>query len=237
MRDIVYLLRPDVEGHDRELRYSLRSLSNLPHGTVWMFGGKPKWVKNVEHIPFKTTGDKWTDIAEKFKAFPTLDQMPNELLHFDDDMYIMKPMDSVPFYATGTMDFVYSLAAYQPRNTYFPYVKRTIRFLKERGFDTPYMASIHTPLAFERDAMPVHEDDGNGPYDWRSIYYNYALRNGKKLVMMMGDAKAKTEQDLFNIMMRGQGFLSSQEETFSLIKMDNLLSRTFPKPCEYEASW
>ena len=47
--DIVYVVRPGER--NEELRYSLRSLSNLPHGRVWIAGYMPKWVTGVEHIP------------------------------------------------------------------------------------------------------------------------------------------------------------------------------------------
>lgn len=45
--DILYLCRP---GENLELRYSLRSLRNVPHGRVWIFGDCPDWVTNVNLV-------------------------------------------------------------------------------------------------------------------------------------------------------------------------------------------
>ena len=38
MKDIVYFVK-DTDTNE-ELRYSLRSLANFPHGKVWFYGGR-----------------------------------------------------------------------------------------------------------------------------------------------------------------------------------------------------
>jgi hypothetical protein len=40
MRDVVVMVRVGRE-YD-ELRYALRSLCNVPHGRVWVYGGEPR---------------------------------------------------------------------------------------------------------------------------------------------------------------------------------------------------
>ena len=40
--DVVYCVKDDPD--NEELRYSLRSLKNLPHQKVWIYGGGPKWL-------------------------------------------------------------------------------------------------------------------------------------------------------------------------------------------------
>ena len=44
--DVVYCVKELIT--NEELRYSLRSLRNLPHRKVWIFGGCPKWVNTEE---------------------------------------------------------------------------------------------------------------------------------------------------------------------------------------------
>ena len=47
--DIVYVVRPGDE--NEALRYSLRSLANIPHRTVWIAGYRPKWCYGIVYVP------------------------------------------------------------------------------------------------------------------------------------------------------------------------------------------
>ena len=52
--DAVYYVRPG--DRNDELRYSLRSLANLPHDRVWIVGHTPPWVTGIESIQGNTVG-------------------------------------------------------------------------------------------------------------------------------------------------------------------------------------
>ena len=61
--DVVYIFKEDAENNSEDLRYSLRSLRNLPHNKVFIAGDKPAWATNIRHIPVaqtKTKGENWS---------------------------------------------------------------------------------------------------------------------------------------------------------------------------------
>lgn len=93
---VVYVVRPG-ETND-ELRYSLRSLTHLPHGTVWVIGHKPRWVTNVQHLPTKqgpiTGAGKYSNVWAGLRALA--DHGPEEFLLFNDDFHVLRPVDDVP---------------------------------------------------------------------------------------------------------------------------------------------
>ena len=64
--DIVYLIKVDPENDSEELRYSLRSLKNIPHQKVILVGEKPEWVTNVEFIPVAQTKTKHQSYARSY---------------------------------------------------------------------------------------------------------------------------------------------------------------------------
>ena len=46
--DIVYVVGENER--NESLKYSLRSLKNIPHDDVYIIGHKPAWVKNVKYV-------------------------------------------------------------------------------------------------------------------------------------------------------------------------------------------
>ena len=66
MKDIVYFVK-DTKINE-ELRYSLRSLKNFPHGKVWFYGGCPEGLKPDYHIKIEQDQPtKWANIFKMFK--------------------------------------------------------------------------------------------------------------------------------------------------------------------------
>src|SRR5688572_13246658 len=98
--DIVYVCRPGDD--NEELRYSLRSLRNLPHGRVFVAGYCPVWVSSeVERIPVPRMSDKHTHALASLVAAMNDERVSDPFVMFNDDFYIMRPMDRVPILHTG----------------------------------------------------------------------------------------------------------------------------------------
>jgi hypothetical protein len=88
--DIIYKYRADLS-HWHELRYSLRSLSNLTDkGKVYIVGDLPQWACNVVHIP---CDDPYKDnkdanlIRKLLKACDS--DISDDFMQMSDDMLIM----------------------------------------------------------------------------------------------------------------------------------------------------
>lgn len=101
--DIVYVVRP---GDDNEaLRYSLRSLTNIPHGRVIIAGYVPKWVRNVyfaERDQSKAS-DQENSNANLFLAL-NMPGLSADVVIMNDDFFFMESMDSIPVLHQGSLD-------------------------------------------------------------------------------------------------------------------------------------
>src|SRR5688572_14976620 len=100
--DIVFPIR--ASGRTDELRYSLRSLVNLPHDRVWIAGHRPEWVsKEVGHIAVHQLGGttKYERSLANLLAACSHPEVSDEFVRFDDDFFVMVPMDRVPLLHQG----------------------------------------------------------------------------------------------------------------------------------------
>lgn len=99
--DVVYYVRPGER--NEELRYSLRSLQNMPHERVWLVGHKPAWVTGVEHIPNRSNGSSPQHNATSH-LLAACDAVPAErFVVFNDDFYVMEPIEHIPALHAGPL--------------------------------------------------------------------------------------------------------------------------------------
>lgn len=93
-----------------ELRYSLRSMvANFGQlGEVHVFGGRAPWFSpHVNHYPVRQAYVKhentwriWNQIASAARH----GYLPDWFLIMNDDYFLMRPVDRVPIYASGSLD-------------------------------------------------------------------------------------------------------------------------------------
>ena len=106
MRDVIYILRENIEPY--ELTYSLRSLEkNFPCGKVYFIGGKPKGLEpDRAHYHRQIGTSKWSRIPGSLKIAAEDPELSDEFFVFNDDFFIMKPIDTNNFinYISGTLN-------------------------------------------------------------------------------------------------------------------------------------
>lgn len=151
--DIVYTVKPsDV---NEELRYSLRSLKNIPFRKVVIVGHKPDWIKGVYHIPTKqiypnkvmNTNRNWHEISKS-------KQVTKKFILMNDDMFFMKPIKNVPFaHMCDHRDFMKSYASKHPTSYYTKVIRSTERRLQELGIKNAKCFELHTPTIISRQAI------------------------------------------------------------------------------------
>src|SRR5690606_30767194 len=94
--DVVYPLPPKRAAYE-ELRYSLRSLANLPHDRVFIAGGLPNWVDNVEHIEtVQEWPSKYVNLCVNIASACCDDRVSDPFILFNDDFFVMEPVEQVP---------------------------------------------------------------------------------------------------------------------------------------------
>jgi len=97
--DIVYPIgKKCAWGNYEELRYSLRSLKYVSHGTVWIVGVKPDWCVNVKHIPFSDSYVcKDANMISKILRV-CCDGVSDEFIRLSDDQLFLKPYKGGYYY-------------------------------------------------------------------------------------------------------------------------------------------
>lgn len=149
--DVVYMVKA---GEDNEpLRYSLRSLANLPHRRVWLVGYRPRWVHNVGYIPTMQRGPKHSNTWRNWVAMAESDQLPDRWVLFNDDFFITRGMSAIPDLHRGPIDEAIEWYGQMRANSYKLRLQATRRVLQRAGRPEPhYSYELHTPLVMDRAA-------------------------------------------------------------------------------------
>lgn len=232
--DIVYILGKDLPDNGRELRYSLRSLSNVRHGRVWMVGPDiPDWVQGVSWIPWEQLPEKILDISVKYRWLTLgLPDMTDDVVVMDDDFYIVKKMRTIPL--IYNMPMAAKAVTRPPDDEMGAMLRNTQRLLQEKGLMVPLAAVLHVPFPLTRSELPVHLEDGRGPYEWKTLYLNYAMKRGVKGKSVVLDPKITEPKDVPIALEHNAGFISSMERTYDECGLDKILQNYFPQKCNYE---
>lgn len=99
--DVFYPVLPTVDDN-LELRYSLRSLANMPHGKVFIYTSKPiKWLSNeVIQVPAEIlSSNKFCRVNKKIELACRNEQISENFVLMNDDFFILKPIKTLPYYA------------------------------------------------------------------------------------------------------------------------------------------
>lgn len=229
--DIVYSLAPNC-GDD--LRYSLRSLVNVPHDKVYFVGGCPKWAKNVVHIPSVQTGTKWQNVPRNLQVVCKDSRVSENFIYFNDDFFVLEkvkhPARDLNLYNSTVQSVLDKLSKRYPTPTnYMVGMAQTQTLLKELGKAEPLSYELHVPFVFNKDNyLRMFDIDGVNDIPvlhYRSLYGNLYLTGGKD----MRDVKVLSRNG-FNG--KPGAFLSCANDSFALIK--DFLAHKFPDKCRYE---
>ena len=174
--DIVYLIKTDPENDSEELRYSLRSLKNVPHGKVVLVGEKPDWATNVTFIPVEQSKTKNENWAMNLRAAAASDEISQEFVMMNDDFFIMRQIPEITLTNFGTMKSVIAHYAerYPEGTPYIESMKKLYSLLKEQGNAEPLSYELHAPMILSK--ANIRELYRNAPspfYQFRSFYGNY----------------------------------------------------------------
>lgn len=223
--DIVYVCRPGDD--NEELRYSLRSLSNLSHGKVFVAGYCPSWVSaEVERIPVPQMRDKHTHALASLIAAMDDPRVSDPFLMFNDDFYIMHPMDRVPILHTGSLQE--TIEAHVKGTSYREAMERTAEVLE--GFDTKGY-EVHCPMEFEKVGLGLVLSLGEKikGFQYRTAYGNLMNIGG----IQCSDVKVY-RGDKGNAY-ASWALLSTSDRTFKFHPVGRYIRETFKEASPYES--
>lgn len=235
-RDVVYFV--NAEGSTgAELRYSLRSLENLPHNRVIMLGWKPPWARNVElrHHRNHSQG-KWWTLMHKFLAVAEMDDLTDVVYCMGDDFYVTKQMDELPPMWCNTLAKRTEILFEQrgDKTIYGDVHRATNRVLLELGVEEPKSFQLHVPQVTHRASLPVGlMKSTKSPLGGASLAGNLGPLEPRQIFK---DNKVTSVAALKEWRKENNGFLSSSDKTFKESGVERLLAKRFPERSRYEAA-
>lgn len=184
--DILYPLK--YEENNFELRYSLRSLVNLPHDKIFMCGFKPSWVTSdvieihVEQNPFES---KYLRSIKNLIAAMDDDRISENFILMNDDFFILKPIDPelLPALHRGPLnDMINYFYRKHTSSAYTHGLIAVFNKLEEIGVSDPLSYELHVPMVinktnFKKALAICLEIEGFGK---RTIYGNMFLKGGEE---------------------------------------------------------
>ena len=237
--DVVWICRT---GPNEELRYSIRSVAaNMPHENIVVVGGKPDWYTGrfIEVVTRRSDGElsnnKYENAKNNIRQVVENDSISKDFVLMNDDFYVMKPVDQVPYYHGGLLaDKIKVHSTFAPGSEYTHVLTRTAQVLEAMGIKDPLDYALHIPMMFNRQRLG--EVLKQPIASIRTLYGNMYSVGGRK----MGDVKVHPKRNQhapepFDYKNEDSVFLSTADNTFSEVKR-NLLDLVFTRPSKYEKS-
>ncbi len=242
MNDIVYLFKESHENDSEELRYSLRSLQNLPHGNVFIVGEKPAWVTNVRHITVAQSKTKSQNVGMNLSAAVQSPDISDDFVLMNDDFFIMKKIETIPNLNFGDMKSLIQKfnKRYPQGSEYITRMTKLYHVLREQGYDNPISYELHVPTIInKRRVLDMYNALAGRPiYQFRTYYGNYFDIGGESI----HDAKVYKDQthsqpdysDDPTAYLERQTFLSTTGGSFRNGIPGAFIRGKFPQKSQYE---
>jgi len=224
--DIVYTVKQNK--NNDELRYSLRTLENLPHRSVFIFGYVPDWAQNVIARPMAQKGnDKWEKTADSLWSVANEKDLSEDFVLFNDDFFVMSPVQRLPYYFDRTLE--QRIGDFRKKgmlNSYTTRLFNASEALKSRGKTTKNY-ELHLPMVINKEKYKKLWELYPGIGAKRSLYGNEYMVEG----IQRPDCKIYQTYDHPNL---GIDFLSTTDGSFSSGRAGQEIRRKFNKKCIYE---
>ena len=227
--DIVYILKNDVTAE--ELRYSLRSVcENFPHRKVWIYGGKPEGIEPDEYVYFNQRGVMpWEKVISTIKEISRNKAITEVFYLFNDDFYIMKPMEEIPVYYDRTLFRRIQQVEKSrggARSLYSQQLRRTRDALQSEGYKT-FNYEVHMPMLINRKKADRLIERYPKMSMFRSTYGNiYDIGGEQHKDMKIANPNLEPPVDC--------DFLSTADGELSETAVGRFIMNRFPNPCKYE---
>lgn len=226
--DIVYILR---DGKNEELRYSLRSVErNYPHKRVIFYGGKPDGIEPDLFVPYAQPGDtKWEKVRNTIELICKNDNLSEDFILFNDDFFIMKPVETPTNYYDGTLDEQIKTiegATFGRHSEYSDRLRHLLETLNRAGIEEPLSYAHHTPMIINRKKMlETLKKYPNEPM-FRALYGNINQIGGEN----MPDVKFYQRRQPFPV---GQ-YVSTADESWEQEKIGQIIRGKFAQQSRFE---
>jgi len=236
--DIVIPVKPGASDYE-SLRYCLRAIcQHVPHRNVFLVGGKPNWAKQMAHIPVDPIPwrSKYANISFAIRmACHTSELLTDQFILFDDDMFALRPVDTIPTLHQGPIDERIAKLK-RPDVPWGQAFGRTRDILRNMGVEGElYSYELHVPMVFDKNKLlELYELETKlNPSDelvhMRTLYGNYYGIGGEQVK----DTKI-SGMDHPKHLYPDATFISTSNFAFETGLAGKYIRELFPHPCKYE---
>lgn len=226
--DVVYILANDIRSD--EIRYSVRSVvKNFPYNRIIFYGGKPKGIEPDVYVEVDQIGpDRYEKVKYTIKKICDDDNLTDNFWLFNDDFFIMQPVDDLPYAFKGTMERrIKSINhLHGPTGGYIRAQIATKEYLLDKGFDA-LDYSLHIPMLINRKLGAETLREHPNPKLFRALYGNVNKIGG----VCMDDVKVYEAGEMPD---KDSLLLSTQDSSFRYGRVGEYIRATFNEPCKYE---
>ena len=226
--DVVYVTR---DGENPELRYSLRSLENVRHSQVWIFGGAASWINTPDVVKFVRNpqrGTPYSSTRSHIAAACTHPDVSDPFMLWNDDFFAMQPVGMAPYLHRGPLVEMLE-EAHRHRTPWWKGIIEADVMLERMGIENPLCYDIHTPIVIHKEGMlSALQQAKKARADavaLRTLYGNMMGLGGTPI----NDPKMMRRTETFP---RGP-WLSSRDNVFKST-VEPVLRYLFPDPSPYE---
>jgi len=200
-----------------ELRYTIRALAkHLPYRNLWTAGTYTPWL-TCPHINVPNGGGKYEHAHAVLMAVLDSDQLADDVILADDDMFLLEPLATLPAYYNWTLDQAPIRGRRQALND-------TMRLV---GTNAP-CREIHAPSVVNRSRLKQQFDDINLSPDrkarlmWRTIHANGTPQR-------MADTKVRLKNEAPSSSL----WVSTHTDSWNGLAGEFIRAQ-FPEPSRYE---
>jgi len=226
--DVVYVLANGIKSD--EIRYSVRSVvKNFPYNRIVFYGGKPKGIEPDIYVEVNQVGyDRYEKVSYTLNKIFADDNLTENFWLFNDDFFIMKPVDEFPYAFGGTIEYrVNDLDFHHgPSGGYIRAQKGIKDYLVKHGYDTLNYA-LHIPMLINRELGAKTLEEHPNQKMFRSLYGNVNKVGG----IRMDDVKIYNSGDEPD---KDSPLLSTKDSSFRYGLVGDYIRETFNEPCKYE---
>lgn len=180
--DIVYVVRSGDE--NEELRYSLRSLQQVPHGTVHIAGYAPSFLNgNLNRIPVAQHPNKFRSAELNLLAAIESSDVSDPFWLFNDDFFLMKKMRSIPHLHRGDLQKVIDHYTERHSGDYLQGLIAARDLLRSLGIEDPLLCyEMHSPMLVHKQKMAdaIELRGKQNRYMLRTVYGNLIRQKARE---------------------------------------------------------
>lgn len=229
--DVVYFVKESKK--NEELRYSLRSVEqNLPHRSVWIYGGKPDDINPDHFVPVNQTGaTKWDKVRTMFRSVCNNPDISDDFVLFNDDFFVINPVEEVkPYYRSSLYEHIIKLErAFGDKTTeYSKELRKCAKALEDAGITDIMSYELHIPMVLNKKELLKTMVEYPDVHATRTLYGNRCRIGGEQRAdVKITSILQEIDKDI--------DFLSSDDGIFeNLHSIGGFIRKKFDKPSRFE---